>query len=78
MIAVLMVPTKLATLGYLKINVVWNKGYHVIIFVSNLINNISSCDSNYIADMVMWSKFGNSCVSMRKIIITKVGSNSIT
>ena len=27
-------------------------------------------DSNYIADVVMWPKFGNSCISMREFIIT--------
>ena len=34
--------------------VFWNKGYDVIIPVHNVINEILSCDSNYIVSMVMW------------------------
>ena len=45
--------------GLLKIVVFWNKGYDVIIPVHNVTNKILSRDSNYIVDVVMWPKFGN-------------------
>ena len=35
-------------------------------------NQILSRDSNYIADLVMWLKFGNSSISMREVIITSM------
>ena len=41
-----------ATLGLLKINVFWNNGYDVIMFVHDVTNKILSSDLNYI---VMWS-----------------------
>ena len=34
-------------------------------------NKILSRDSNYIVDVVMWQKFGNSCIFMREVIIKK-------
>ena len=52
--------TKLATLGLLRIKVFWNKGYDIIIFAHGVTNKILSRDSNYIVDMVMLPKFGNS------------------
>ena len=55
---------KMATQGLLKITVFWNKGYDVIIYVYHVTNKILSCNSNYIVDVVMWQKFGNSNVSM--------------
>ena len=45
--------------GLLEIVVFWNKGYDVIIPVHNVTNKILSRDSNYIVDVVMWPKFGN-------------------
>ena len=65
MVAVLMMLAKLATLDLFKIKVFWNECYDVIIFVI-----ILSCDSNHIVDVVMWSKFGNSSISMREVIMT--------
>ena len=49
----------MATPGFLEIEVFWNKGYDVIIFVHDVTNKFLSCDSNYIVDAVMWPKFGN-------------------
>ena len=63
-----MMSVKLATLGLLKIKVLFNKGYDVIISVHDVTNKILLRDSNYIVDVVMWSKFGNSSVSMREVI----------
>ena len=68
MIAVLMMSPKLATLGLLKIKVFWNKGYDAIISAHGVTNIILSRKSNYIVDVVMWSKFGNSSISMRGVI----------
>ena len=63
---------KLATLGFLRIKVFWNKGYDVIIYVHDITNRILLRDSNYIADVVIWQKFGNSRISMREVIMTSI------
>ena len=63
MVTILMISTKLATLCLLKIKVFWNKGYDVIISVYDVTNKILSHNSNYIVDVVMWLKFGNSSIS---------------
>ena len=67
-----MMSAKMATLGLLKIKVFWNKGYDVIISVHDVTNKILSRDSNYIVDVVMWPKFGNSSISMREVITTTI------
>ena len=72
MVTVLMISTKLATPGLLKIKVFWSKGYDVIISVHDVTNKILSHDSNYIVDVVLWPKFGNFSVSMREVIITSI------
>ena len=71
MITILMVSAKLATLGLFKVKIFCNKGYYVIIFVYDVTNKILSRDSNYIVDVAIWSKFGNSSFSMREFIITQ-------
>ena len=70
MVTILMMSAKIAILGLLKIKVVWNKGYDVINYVYDVTNEILSHDSNYNVDVVMWPKFGNSAIPMRKVIIT--------
>ena len=72
MVTILMMSAKMATPGLLKIKVFWNKGYDVIISVHDVTNKILSRDSNYIIDVVMWPKFGNSSISMREVIITSI------
>ena len=67
-----MMSAKMATPGLLKITVFWNKGYDVIISVDDVTNKILSRDSNYIVDVVMWPKFGNSSICIREVIITSV------
>ena len=52
MVATLMMPAKIATLGPLKMKVFSNKGYDVILFVHDATNKILSRDSNYIVDVV--------------------------
>ena len=54
-----------------KIKVFWNKGYDII-YVHDVTNKISSRDSNYIADVAMWPKIGNSDISMREVIISSI------
>ena len=63
---------KMATTGLLKITVFWNKGYDVIISVDDVTNKILSRDSNYIVDVFMWPKFGNSSMCMREAITTLI------
>ena len=70
MVTILMMSAKMATLGLLKIKVFWNNGYDVIISVHDVTNKILSHDSNYIIDVLIWSKFVNTSVSMREVIIT--------
>ena len=67
MVTILMMSAKMATPGFPKTNVFWNKGYDVIIYVYDATNKILSGDSNYIIDVVMWPKFGNSSISMREV-----------
>ena len=62
----------MATLGLLEIKVFWKKVYDVAISVHHFINKISSRDLNYIVDLLMWPKFGNSSISMREIIILSI------
>ena len=72
MVKILMMSTKIATPVLLKIKVFWNKGYYVIYSVYDVTNKILSHDSNYIMDVVMWPKFGNSSVCIREVIITSI------
>ena len=67
-----MTSAKLVTPGLLKIKIFPNKGYDFVIPDYNVTNKILSRDSNYIVDMVMWPKFGNSSISMREVIITSI------
>ena len=52
MAAILIMSAKLVTLGFLKIKVLWNKGYDAILFVHDVIIKILSSDSIYIVDVV--------------------------
>ena len=72
MVTILMMSAKMTTLGLLKIKAFCNKGLDVIISVYDSINKNLSSDSNYIVDVVMWPKFGNSSISMREVIITSI------
>ena len=71
-----MMSAKLATPGLLKIMVgimvFSNKGYDVIIPVDDVKNNILSRGLNYIVDVFMWPKFGNSSISMKEVITTSI------
>ena len=63
LVTILMMSAK--TLGLLKIKVLWNIGYDLIVSVHNNL----SWDSNNIANAVMRPKFGNSNIYMRNVII---------
>ena len=52
--------------------VFWNKDYDVIIPVDDVNRKILSSGSNYIVDMFMWPKFGNSSISVREVITTSI------
>ena len=72
MVIILMMSTKMAVLGLLKMKLFWNKGYNVIISDHDAINKILSRDWNYIVGVVMWPKFGSSSISMREVMITSI------
>ena len=56
----------------LEITIFWNKGYYVIIPIDYVTTKILSRDSNYILDVFMWPKFGNSSISMKEVITTSI------
>ena len=64
-----MMSAKLATLGLFKTNIFWHKSSKVISFIRDVIKKILSRDSNYIVDVVMLPKFGNSNISMWEVIL---------
>ena len=72
MAAILMMSAKTATLGLLKLKVFWNKIYDAIICIYDVTNKFLSRDWNYIVDVVMWPKFGNSSTLMKKVITTSI------
>ena len=57
MVVIFMMSGKLATVGLLKMKIFWIKSYDVIIYVDDVTGKISSCNSNYVADVVIWPKF---------------------
>ena len=63
MVTILMISAKMANPGLLKIKVLWNIGYGVIIYFRDVTNKLFSGESIYIVDVVMWPKFGNSSIS---------------
>ena len=72
MIKILMKSAKLATPNILKIKIFKNKGYDVIALDYEVTNKILSHDSNYVVEVVMQIKFGNSNISMREVIMTSI------
>ena len=72
MVAILMISAKLATLGYLKIKVFWNKGYDVIISAHDVTNIVLLIDSKHIVDVVMRTNFGSSRIFMREVMIPTI------
>ena len=58
MVTIFMMSAKMATLGFHKIKVFYNKGYEVINYVHDVNNKNLWRYSNYIVNVVMWPKFG--------------------
>ena len=67
MVTILMMSAKITIPGLQKIRVFWNKGYDIINFVYDVTNKTLSRELNHIIDGVMWPKFGNCSISMRKL-----------
>ena len=67
-----MMSAKIATLGLLKIDIFWKIGYEVIFFVHGITEKKLSRDANNIVNLVMWSKFCNSSISMKEDIINSI------
>ena len=68
MAAILMISAKMATLGLLQTKLFEIKALWRPNFSPWHHNKILSCDSNYIADMIMWLNFSNSSISIREVI----------
>ena len=67
-----MMSANVATLDLLEIKIFWNKCYDVKISVYDVAIEILLRDSNFIVDVVMRPKFGNSSIPMKKVIITSI------
>ena len=63
---------KTATPTFLKIKIIWNESYDFTISLHEVTSKILSSHSNYIEDVVMWPKSGNSRIPMREVIITSI------
>ena len=63
---------KLATPNILKIKLFKNKSHDVIALDYEVTNKILSHGSNYVVEVVMQIKFGNSNISMREVIMTSI------
>ena len=61
--AILMMPTKSATVGFLTIKVFWNKGYEVITIVHDVPKNFDQMTQIKLYMCPKWPKFGNSSSS---------------
>ena len=72
MVKILMMSAKMATPALLEIKVFWNKDHYAIYSGYDVTNEILSRDSNYIMDVVMWPKSGNSSICIRGVIITSI------
>ena len=70
MVTFLMMSPKMATLDFLKINVSSNKVYDVINLNHGVTRKILSHDSNYVLDLNIWPKFGNSSISVKEVMVT--------
>ena len=70
MIAILMISVKLITSSLAEIKNFRNKGYAIVISVSDVTSKIMVCDSTYIIDVAVGSKFCRPCISAREVIIT--------
>ena len=63
---------KFTILGLFRTNVFSNKDYDVTASVYDVNNKILWHASHCILDLVVWSKFGNSSISLRQVVITTI------
>ena len=63
---------KFATLGLLKIKVIWNGGYVVIYRFHDVANKVLSRNSKYIVDVPIVPKFGGSGIFMTEANISSI------
>ena len=52
-----------------NVNIMFKIGSKITAFYKNVIEQISSRDSNYVIDMVIWAKFVNSRIPNREVEI---------
>ena len=60
---------KFATPGRLKVKIFQNKSHDAIILYSDVTSKTLSCDSNCVVNVFMWPNFGNSSISVTKVIM---------
>ena len=72
MVRILTMSTKMAVPVVVKIKVFWNKAYYVLYYGYDVTKKILSHDSNYIMNVVMWPRFSNSNICIRKVITTSI------
>ena len=72
MVTILMISATVATLGFLKIKIIWNNGYDVMVSVYDATDKILTRDSNYFVNLFKWLIIGNPSISMIKVIITSI------
>ena len=71
MVTILMMAAKVGTLGLFKIKVFWIKVYDVIISVHDFIKKFITW-LEYFVDVILRKKFGNSSISVRKVMLTAI------
>ena len=67
-----MMSAKLATIDLLKVKIFSNKGYDIINFVQDVNIKFLSHVSNYIVEVFMSPKFGNSSIPVRDVVIISI------
>ena len=72
MVIIWIISAKGVILGLLKIKIFENKGCDIVISFYDVICKILGPESNYILNVVMWPKFGNSSISMKEVMITSI------
>ena len=72
MVTILMMSGKIVILGLLKIKIFWDNDYDVITYVPDVTEKKLSRDPYYIVYVAMWSKFCNTSIPMREVIITLI------
>ena len=71
-VTILMMSAKLVTLSLVKIKVFWDKSCEAIIWAHDVTSKVLLCESNYIVDAVMWTRFGKFNIPMTEVIITSI------